>query len=81
MPTHDVGWRLDFWVTTGVKIEIKDPADPTPYWLVSAEEAAALATALQEVLKILTRSSRVFEEILKRLGAILTDSLHSFTLC
>jgi Protein of unknown function (DUF3093) len=39
---------IRFWVTTGVKIEIIDPADPTPYWLVSAKRAAALATALKK---------------------------------
>jgi len=37
---------LRFWVSTGVKVEINDPADPTPYWLISAKRAAALAAAL-----------------------------------
>jgi len=37
---------IRFWVSTGVKIEICDPADPTPYWLVSAKRAHALADAL-----------------------------------
>jgi len=37
---------LRFWVGTGVKIEISDPKDPTPYWLVSTKKAAAVATAL-----------------------------------
>jgi hypothetical protein len=37
---------LRFWVGTGVKIEINDPIDPTPYWLVSTKKAAAVATAL-----------------------------------
>lgn len=37
---------LRFWVSTGVKIEIIDPSDPTPYWLVSTKKATALATAL-----------------------------------
>jgi hypothetical protein len=37
---------LRFWVSTGVKIEINDPLDPTPYWLVSAKRAPALAEAL-----------------------------------
>jgi hypothetical protein len=37
---------LRFWVGTGVKIEINDPKDPTPYWLVSTKKAAAVATAL-----------------------------------
>ena len=41
---------LRFWVSTGVKIEIKDPEDPTPYWLVSTKRATACAAALQEVL-------------------------------
>jgi len=37
---------LRFWVGTGLKIEINDPKDPTPYWLVSTKKAAAVATAL-----------------------------------
>ncbi len=37
---------LRFWVSPGVKIEINDPADPTPYWLVSTKKATALAAAL-----------------------------------
>ena len=37
---------IRFWVSTGVKIEISDPLDPTPYWLVSAKRAFALAEAL-----------------------------------
>lgn len=37
---------LRFWVATGVRIELNDPADPTPYWLVSAKRATALAAAL-----------------------------------
>jgi hypothetical protein len=37
---------LRFWVSTGVKIEISDPSDPTPYWLVSVKKATALAAAL-----------------------------------
>ena len=41
---------LRFWVSTGVKIEIADPRDPTPYWLVSTKRAVALATALNQKL-------------------------------
>jgi len=37
---------LRFWVSTGVKIVIADPQDPTPYWLVSTKKATALAAAL-----------------------------------
>jgi len=37
---------IRFWVSPGVKIEISDPLDPTPYWLVSAKRASALAEAL-----------------------------------
>jgi len=39
---------LRFWVGAGVKIEINDPKDPTPYWLVSTKKAAAVATALMK---------------------------------
>ena len=35
-----------FWVNTGVKIELNDKKDPTPYWLVSSKKAKQLATKL-----------------------------------
>ncbi|HEY4898948.1 MAG TPA: DUF3093 domain-containing protein [Candidatus Nanopelagicaceae bacterium] len=37
---------LRFWIPRGVKIEIKDPKDSTPYWLVSSKKAQRLADAL-----------------------------------
>ena len=40
---------LRFWVSTGVKIVIADPQDPTPYWLVSTKKATALAAALNDL--------------------------------
>ena len=38
--------ELRFWISCGVKIEIKDPKDPTPYWLISSKKAQPLADAL-----------------------------------
>lgn len=35
-----------FWVTTGVKIELNDKNDPTPYWLVSSKKARLFAAKL-----------------------------------
>lgn len=35
-----------FWVSTGVKVEIKDKSDPTPYWLISSRKSKALAACL-----------------------------------
>ena len=35
-----------FWVSTGVKVEINDKKDPTPYWLVSSRKAKLLASRL-----------------------------------
>jgi hypothetical protein len=35
-----------FWVTTGVKVELNDKKDPTPYWLISSRKAKALAKSL-----------------------------------
>lgn len=35
-----------FWVSTGVKVEIMDKSDPTPYWLVSSRKGKALAACL-----------------------------------
>lgn len=34
------------WVRTAVRLTLDDPADPTPYWLVSTRHPGALATAL-----------------------------------
>ncbi len=35
-----------FWVSTGVKVEINDKKDPTPYWLISSRKAKLLASKL-----------------------------------
>jgi Protein of unknown function (DUF3093) len=48
------GQRLDpaaylairFWLNTGVKIDLRDPKDPTPYWLVSSRKPEILQRAL-----------------------------------
>ena len=37
---------LRFWIATGVKIELNDPKDPTPYWLFSSKKAQPLLAAL-----------------------------------
>jgi len=37
------------WVRTAVRVEVADPADPTPYWYVSTRSPEALAMALAEV--------------------------------
>jgi hypothetical protein len=37
---------LRFWVATGVKVEVKDPKDPVPYWLISSKKAQPLMAAL-----------------------------------
>ena len=40
--------QIRFWISTGVKITISDPQDPTPYWLVSSKKAPQLAGALNK---------------------------------
>lgn len=35
------------WVATAVRVEVADPADPTPYWYVSTRRPDALAAALE----------------------------------
>lgn len=37
---------INFWSKTGVKVEIKDKNDPTPYWLISSKEPKKLVKAL-----------------------------------
>lgn len=34
------------YVKTGVRVDVADPADPVPYWLVSTRDPQALAAAL-----------------------------------
>ena len=36
----------NFWTNTGVKIELKDKNDPTPYWLISSKRATEIAKKL-----------------------------------
>jgi DUF3093 family protein len=35
------------WVPAGVRVEVSDPADPTPYWLVSSHQPERLADAIE----------------------------------
>lgn len=39
---------LFFWVSEGVKIEVTDPRDPTPYWLISTKHGEDIKQALKE---------------------------------
>jgi hypothetical protein len=34
------------WISGGVRIDLDDPADPTPYWYISSRRPDQLATAL-----------------------------------
>lgn len=36
------------WLPRAVLVEVRDPADPTPYWYVSSRRPEALAAALRE---------------------------------
>jgi hypothetical protein len=36
------------WVREAVRIVIDDPADPTPYWVISTRRPAALAQAIKQ---------------------------------
>jgi hypothetical protein len=37
-------------VKTAIKIVVKDPSDPTPYWIVSTRRPAQLANVLRELV-------------------------------
>lgn len=39
------------YIKSSVRVEITDPGDPTPYWLVSSRHPEALATALSALAK------------------------------
>jgi hypothetical protein len=34
------------WISGGVRVTLNDPADPTPYWVVSSRHPQALAAAI-----------------------------------
>jgi hypothetical protein len=36
------------WISGGVRIDLDDPADPSPYWYVSSRHPRRLAAALLE---------------------------------
>lgn len=35
------------WVRAGVRVQVDDPADPTPYWLISSRRPDLLASAIE----------------------------------
>jgi hypothetical protein len=37
-------------VKTAIKIVVRDPSDPTPYWIVSTRRPAQLANVLRELV-------------------------------
>ena len=37
---------IRYWVSGGMRISIRDPKDPTPYWLISTQRADELAKIL-----------------------------------
>jgi len=41
---------ITFWISTGVKITLKDSRDSTPYWLVSSRKAEELTRTLYKLL-------------------------------
>ena len=44
---HGLAWlSLRPWIDPVVKIEVSDPGDPTPYWLISSKNPEALLAAL-----------------------------------
>jgi hypothetical protein len=53
---HELGPGLDArayvclraWARTGVRVALDDPADPTPYWLISTRRPQLLVEALLE---------------------------------
>ncbi|MCX6429328.1 MAG: DUF3093 domain-containing protein [Actinobacteria bacterium] len=38
---------IRFWENKGIKVELNDKADPTPYWLISSRKCDELARALK----------------------------------
>ena len=40
---------IRFWSSTGVRVELNDSRDLTPYWLITSNNASALANAINSV--------------------------------
>ena len=40
-----------FWVKTGVKVEINDASDPTPYWLISSKKVSEVTKYLENFIE------------------------------
>jgi hypothetical protein len=38
---------LRSWIGPAIRVEVTDPADPTPYWIVSSRHPAALSAAIE----------------------------------
>lgn len=38
---------IKFWAPTGIKIEVTDPRDPTPYWLITSKRGEEIAALLK----------------------------------
>jgi hypothetical protein len=39
---------IKFWAPTGIKIEVTDPRDQTPYWLITSKRSEEIAALLSE---------------------------------
>ena len=56
MRAHELGPALDArahvclrtWIGTAIRVEVTDPLDPTPYWIVSTRRPGALAAAVEQ---------------------------------
>ncbi|HET8896169.1 MAG TPA: DUF3093 domain-containing protein [Protaetiibacter sp.] len=49
---HADAWLLiRGWIPDVVRVELDDPADPTPYWIISSRRADQLAAAVTASLK------------------------------
>jgi len=65
--TAERGVRLDAraylvirgWIPGLVRVELDDPSDPTPYWLVSSRHPRRLAAAVEGSLGVRSRSDKV----------------------
>jgi hypothetical protein len=41
--------EVRFWVKGGVKVEVNDPNDPVPYWLISSKNTEKLVSAINKI--------------------------------
>lgn len=66
-------WCQRGWLRTGVAIEIADPGDPAPYWLLSSRHPDRLAAAIRSAKQAATARTAPDRTATERTGPLTAD--------